>query len=143
MEQAEPGDTVLVHYTGWLDDQTVFCDSREDDQPVELVLGEHVLLPALEGAFVGMSPGDDKSVRLGPEQAYGHYVSDLVFTVARSRVPPEALPEIGEKQRVTIDGDAPVEVTVMRTTEEVCVVDGNHPLVGRTLNFSISLIGIL
>ena len=63
--------------------------------------------------------------------------------MARSRVPPEALPEIGKKQRVTIDGDAPVEVTVMRTTEEVCVVDGNHPLVGRTLNFSISLIGIL
>ena len=142
MEEAEPGDTVLVHYTGGLDDQTVFCDSR-DDQPVELVLGEHVLLPALEGAFVGMSPGQDKSVRLQPEQAYGHYVSDLVFTVPRTRVPPEALPEVGQKKRVTIDGSDSVEVTVMRTTDEVCVVDGNHPLVGRTLNFSISLVGIL
>lgn len=143
MSIAEEGDTVLIHYVGWLDDQTVFCDSREDE-PIELVIGENNLLPALEIALVGMESGEEKAVRLAPDLAYGYYMPDLVFTVNSSRVPPNALPEIGDKRRVTIErDDEDVEVMVMRTTEQICVVDGNHPLVGKTLNFTVSLVGVV
>ena len=142
MAVAQEGDTVLIHYVGWLDDQTVFCDSRNDD-PIELVIGENYLLPALEFALVDMQPGEDKALRLAPDHGYGYYVPDLVFTVNSSRIPPDSLPEIGEKKRVTIErDDEDVEVTVMRTTEKICVVDGNHPLVGKTLNFTVSLLEV-
>lgn len=143
MATAATGNTVRLHYVGWLDDQSVFCDSRAEE-PIELVVGENHLLPALELAIVGMAAGEEKALRLAPEHAYGHYVPDLVFTVNSSRVPPDALPEVGEKRRVTIERDnEDVDVTVMRTTEQICVVDGNHPLVGKTLNFTVNLLEIL
>ena len=143
MSIAEEGDTVLIHYVGWLDDQTVFCDSREDE-PIELVIGENHLLPALEIALVGMASGEEKALRLAPDLAYGYYMPDLVFTVNSTRVPPDALPEVGDKRRVTIERDEEdVEVMVMRTTEQICVVDGNHPLVGKTLNFTVSLVHVV
>ena len=140
MAIAQEGDTVLIHYVGWLDDQTVFCDSR-NDEPIELVIGENYLLPALEFALVGMESGEEKALRLAPDHGYGHYMPDLVFTVNASRIPPDSLPEIGGKKRVTIErDDEDVDVMVMRTTEQICVVDGNHPLVGKTLNFTVNLL---
>ena len=143
MAAAEQGDNVLIHYVGWLDDQTVFCDSREEE-PVELVIGDNHLLPALEFALVGMNPGDEKALRLAPDNGYGYYMPDLVFTVNSGRVPPDALPEVGAKKRVSIErGDEDVDVMVMRTTEKICVVDGNHPLVGKTLNFTLTLLEVI
>ena len=108
-----------------------------------MVIGENYLLPALEFALVGMESGEEKALRLAPDHGYGHYMPDLVFTVNASRIPPDSLPDIGGKKRVTIErDDEDVDVMVMRTTEQICVVDGNHPLVGKTLNFTVNLLQV-
>ena len=51
MAQAENGNTVLVHYTGKLDDGTVFDSSRERD-PFEVTLGKSEVIPGFEQAFL-------------------------------------------------------------------------------------------
>ena len=63
MPQAKNGDTVKVHYTGKLDDGTVF-DSSISREPLEFKLGEDQLIPGFEKAVVGMDDGDSKTVRI-------------------------------------------------------------------------------
>ena len=51
----------------------------------------------------------------------------------------EILPEIGVKARLEIPGESDVEVTVMRTTEDTVVIDGNHPLHSQRLRCLVHL----
>ncbi|MCB0312902.1 MAG: FKBP-type peptidyl-prolyl cis-trans isomerase, partial [Calditrichaeota bacterium] len=64
MTQPKNGDTVKVHYTGKLEDGTVFDSSRERDQPLEFTLGQGMVIPGFEKAVAGMAVGDQKEVTL-------------------------------------------------------------------------------
>ena len=59
--QATPGDTVLFHYTGSLNDGTVF-DSSSGREPLRVTLGSGQVIRGVDEALVGMAPGDAKSV---------------------------------------------------------------------------------
>ncbi|MBD0320101.1 MAG: FKBP-type peptidyl-prolyl cis-trans isomerase, partial [Gemmatimonadetes bacterium] len=61
MTQAQRGDTVRVHYTGRLEDGTVF-DSSLDREPLEFALGSGQVIAGFDDAVEGMSPGETKSV---------------------------------------------------------------------------------
>ena len=68
MAQAKQGDTVRVHYTGKLDDGTVF-DTSSERSPLEFTIGEGEIIPGFEQAVIGMKPGETKTVRIPPEEA--------------------------------------------------------------------------
>ena len=80
------GDTVRAHYTGTLDDGTVFDSSRERD-PLEFVLGKGMLIPGFEAAVEGREVGETVTVTIAPEDAYGETDPELLFTVPRAQVP--------------------------------------------------------
>ena len=63
MAQAKNGDTVKVHYTGKLDDGTIF-DTSTEREPLQFTIGEKQLIPEFEDAIIGMSPGDSKTVNI-------------------------------------------------------------------------------
>ncbi|MFQ6094472.1 MAG: peptidylprolyl isomerase, partial [bacterium] len=77
---AKQGDTVRVHYTGRLEDGTVFDTSLGRD-PMEFILGAGQVIPGFEEAVVGMNPGESKAVKVLAEQAYGPYRAELVLEV--------------------------------------------------------------
>ncbi len=78
MAKAKNGDAVKVHYTGKLEDGTVF-DSSESREPLEFTLGEGKVIPGFEQAVVGMSPGDSKTEKVPADQAFGPYREDLTW----------------------------------------------------------------
>ena len=84
MAQAKQGDSVKVHYTGKLEDGTVF-DSSEGRPPLEFKLGEGKIIRGFESGILGMSPGDSKTITIPAEQAYGPHTEDKVLTVERTR----------------------------------------------------------
>ena len=86
MAEAKSGDAVRVHYTGKLDDGTVF-DSSADRPPLELTLGEEQVIPGFEQALIGMAPGDSKTVTIPADQAYGPHDADLVMAFEREGFP--------------------------------------------------------
>lgn len=94
MIQAKRGDTVKVHYTGKLDDGTVF-DSSKGREPLEFSIGEGIVIPGFEEAIVGMSPGESKTASICAEQAYGPYRPELVMVVERQRIPTDIPLEVG------------------------------------------------
>ena len=141
MPQAQTQDTVQIHYTGTLDDGTVFDSSRESD-PLQFTLGQQQVIPGFEDAVMGMEIGEAKTVRIPADQAYGEHRPDLVLTVRRDQLPPELEPELGQRLQVQDQRGQPFVVTVHEITEAEVKLDANHPLAGQALTFELELVAI-
>ena len=138
---AREGSTVRVHYTGTLDDGTVFDTSR-DDEPFEFILGEGIAIMGFERAILGMFKGEKKSVSISPEDAYGYYDLDLRVVVQRSKLPADIDYQEGMMLQIDTPEGNSAQATVVDISDEAITLDGNHPLSGESLNFEIELIGL-
>ena len=139
--QAQLGDTVKVHYTGTLEDSTVF-DSSIDSEPLEFTIGESKLIPGFEEAVVGMSQGESKTVEIPADEAYPYY-EELVLVVDRDQLPPDLQPEVGQQLQFQQEDGTIVTLTVIDVSELSVTLDANHPLAGKDLTFDIQLVEIL
>ncbi len=142
MSQAQANDTVRVHYTGSLEDGTVF-DSSLDGEPLEFTLGQRMVIPGFEEAVLGMNEGDTRTVSIPPEEAYGYPREDLVVDVERSQLPPHIELRLGMILQVHSDEGKIGHVTVMGFTEDTVTLDANHILAGQELTFEIKLVEIV
>lgn len=141
MAKAKDGDTLRVHYTGRLEDGTMFDTSRGGD-PLEFTLGGGQLIPGFERGVTGMEPGEVRQVTIGPEEAYGEHNPEMVVRVERSQLPPDLDPQVGEQLEMR-QGEQTFVVTVTGADDESITLDGNHPLAGKTLSFEIELVEII
>ena len=142
MAQAKTGDTVKVHYTGKLDDGTVF-DSSADRDPMEFTIGEGQLIADFEQAVIDMNPGESKSIKISHDNAYGPHRDEMLMVVDRSQFPEDLDPRIDQKLQVKHpDGESSV-VTVVDITDANITLDANHPLAGKDLTFEIQLTEIV
>jgi peptidylprolyl isomerase len=142
MAQAENGDTVRVHYTGTFDDGEIF-DSSSGREPLEFTMGSGQLIPGFDRAVDGMSPGESKTVKIPAEEAYGPHREEMMLEVDRAQVPPDLDPKVGERLEIKQQDGRSVPVTVTEVTDTQVVLDGNHPLAGKSLNFEIELVEIV
>ncbi len=141
MSQAKNGDSVKVHYTGTLEDGTVF-DSSLEREPMEFTVGNGQLIPGFEQGVIGLAPGDSKTVKIPADQAYGPRREDLQMTVDPSRFPEHIKPELGLQLQVPQEDGHPVLVTITNITDAEVTLDANHPLAGKDLTFEIRLMEI-
>jgi peptidylprolyl isomerase len=137
---AKQGDTVRIHYTGRLDDGSVFDSSRGRD-PLEFQLGGGQVIPGFDVAVEGMAPGEERSVTIASDDAYGPRREDLVIVVPRAELPPEIEPEVGQQLQLSQNGQTFV-VTISDVAEAEIVLDANHPLAGEDLTFDLELVDI-
>ena len=142
MSQAKQGDTVKVHYTGKLNDGSVF-DSSANREPLQFTLGAGNMIPGFEKAVEGMGVGDKKTAEIPSDQAYGDKREDMIISVPRENVPGDISPEVGQQLAVQQQGGQQVPVTVKEVTEEKVVLDANHPLAGKDLVFEIEVVEIV
>ena len=141
MAQAKSGDTVRVHYTGRLEDGTVF-DSSEGREPLEFVLGARQVIPGFEDAVDGLNPGDERTVTIPPDQAYGPRREEMTLVVDRDQFPEEVQPEVGQQLQMSQDGQVAI-VTVTEVSDREVTLDANHPLAGKDLTFDVQLVEIV
>lgn len=141
MAQAKSGDTVTVHYTGKLEDGTVF-DSSSDREPIQFAIGEGNLIPGFEQAVVGMSPGEAKTEMIPAEQAYGRHFEEMVLVVDRQQIPPDMPIDIGTQLQIRQETGDMIPVIITDVTESEVTLDANHPLAGEDLTFEIELVDI-
>ena len=141
MTQAQPGNTVRVHYTGRLDDGSVF-DSSEGGEPLEFTIGQGQMIPGFEQGVVGMELGESRTVVIAADQAYGVYQPQGVIEVDRSEIPQTIQLEVGLQLQATGPDGRPAQLTVIELSEDKVKMDGNHPLAGKDLTFEIEVVGI-
>ena len=139
---AEKGKRVKVHYTGTLTDGTVF-DSSLDREPLEFVLGAGQMIPGFDKGVEGMKVGEQKSLQLPPEEAYGERNENLLFRVSSEALPEDYSPQEGDMLQVTTEKGFPMRVTVAEIAEEYLLLDGNHRLAGKELLFTVELVEVL
>lgn len=141
MSEATQGDTVRVHYTGKLDDGSVFDSSRDGD-PLEFTLGAGQVISGFEEAVAGMVPGDTTETEIPPEKGYGARQDDAVVEIPAERLPDDMDPEVGDRLEAQRQDGQVLLVEVVGVGDESVTVDANHPLAGKTLTFEIELVEI-
>ena len=141
MTQVKAGDTVRIHYTGTLNDGTVF-DSSQGRDPLEFTVGSGEIIPGLDNALPGMSVGEEKSVAVPADDAYGQPDPNGRQEVPRDQIPEDIPLDPGTALQMQMPDGRAVPVTVAEVTEEAVVLDANHPLAGKDLNFEIEMVEI-
>lgn len=136
--KAKNGDKVKVHYTGRLEDGTVF-DSSTDREPIEFVIGSGRMIAGFDRGVVGMSVGETKTITLAPEDAYGYPTDERIMEIDRAQFPEDLELEVG----MELGGFGPFPARVTELTDDVVTVDANHPMAGKTLIFDLELVEIV
>lgn len=135
------GDKVSIHYTGTLDDGSIF-DSSEGRDPLTFTVGSGQVIPGFDAGVRGMSVGESREISIAPEQAYGPYNEELVGVVPRAAFPPDAVINEGMGFDMQLQSGQVLPVRIVEVEGDEVTLDANHPLAGETLHFNISLVGI-
>lgn len=142
MKQAQTGNTVLVHYKGTLPDGQLF-DSSEGRDPLSFELGSGMVIKGFDDGVTGMTVGEKKTIHIPNVEAYGPVNEDMIIEFPRNQIPADVPLEIGGTLNMHQEGNGQVmQVVVKSVTDEVVVLDANHPLAGQDLVFELELVGI-
>ena len=141
MIQAKDGDVVKIHYTGKLEDGTVF-ETSIGGEPIQLKIGDSQLIRGLDQALIGMKQNEAKSVTVPSNKAYGPYNNKIILQVSRNQFPSGELPEVGQQLEHRLADGQLILVRVTDITESYVTLDSNHPLAGKDLIFDILLLTI-
>ena len=117
-------------------------DSSEAAEALFFVEGDGSMIPGLEKAVMGQEVGDEFSVTIGPEDAYGWPQRQLVRTVSRDMIQSDA-EEIEAGMIFQIgSGEESQVVKVVSIESDGITIDGNHPLAGITFNFDVHVMEV-
>jgi len=145
----ESGDTISVDYVGELDDGTVFDTSvkeaavesgiyneQREYEPLTFTVGAGQMIKGFDEGVVGMKVGEEKTLTIPPEEAYGEYSEELARKLPVEAV--EFAPEVG----MQLATDTGLRGTIIEVDEEGFVIDFNHMLAGKTLTFKVMLVSV-
>ena len=135
------GNKVKIHYTGTFDDGEIF-DSSRDTEPLEFEVGTGQVIPGFDSAVVGMKIGESKQVRLPENEAYGPYNQEMVFDAEPDQFEAGLVPEVGQQFQTQLEDETPLLLTVKSVEGDKVVLDANHPMAGKTLNFDLEVVEI-
>ncbi len=141
MSKATNGSKVKVHYTGRLEDGTVF-DSSANREPLEFTVGGGQMIKGFDVAVNGMTIGDKKSVNIPSAEAYGEARADMILDVPREQVPADITPEVGMQLSLSQPDGQQVPVVITHVDDAKITLDANHPLAGKDLIFDIELVSM-
>lgn len=135
----EKGNKVKVHYTGTLEDGTVF-DSSEGKDPLEFEAGSGQVIKGFDEAVLGMEKDEEKEITLPPEQAYGPRREEMVRKIPKDQLPKDQEPKEGMQLLMHLPTGQQFPVTISKIEEKEVTIDMNPPLAGKTLNFKIKVV---
>jgi len=131
---------VSLNYTVKDNDGQVI-DSSEGAAPLVYLHGQGNIIPGLEAALVGKAPGEEFDVTVEPADAYGEYNEEILQVVPRKAF--EGVEKLETGMVFTAQAqNGPVQLTVAKIDGDDITVDPNHPLSGKVLQFSGSVIEV-
>ena len=133
------GNTAVVNYTGRLEDGQIF-DTSVGKEPFRFTVGSKQVIPAFESCVMGKSIGFKTTVKINAAEAYGPVREDLIVNVPIDRIPAEA--QVGQILHANAGGQE-IAVLVKEINVDHAIIDGNHPLAGKNLEFDIEILDIV
>jgi len=136
-----PGTRVRMHFALSLPDGTEAI-STFDDEPLEFAWGDGTLRPGLELALLGLKAGDEQTLTLLPEQAYGLHDDALVHDMPRSDFPDLIDPEVGQIIAFASPTGEETAGSIRAVDGETVRVDFNNPLAGHDVVFRVRILEV-
>jgi FKBP-type peptidyl-prolyl cis-trans isomerase 2 len=134
------GKTVKVNYKVTVDGKLV--DSSKGHGPLEFKAGGGQIIPGFEKAVMGMRAGQKKSFAVSPEEGYGRDDPRAIQNVPMSQLPAEIKPKAGMTLQARSNDGRQIPVRIVEVKKDVVVVNLNHPLAGKTLNFDVEVVDV-
>ena len=114
-------------------------ESTEDGEPILFIQGIGQIIPGLESALYGMEVGDQKTVVIQPEDAYGEYDPESLQEAKKEEFSEEVPLDVGTFLDLEDDEGDILSAQVIAAEEDTVTLDFNHPLAGKTLTFEITV----
>jgi FKBP-type peptidyl-prolyl cis-trans isomerase SlyD len=123
------------------DDNGKILDTSDGAEPLAYLHGYHNIVPGLEKVMEGKKANDSFNVKVIPEEGYGSWSEEMVKEVPKEQL--KGIPNL--KLGLQLQAETPHGIHVFSVSEikeDVVILDGNHPLAGANLNFSIKVISV-
>lgn len=128
---------VTLDYELIFEEETL--ESTEEGEPIVFIQGLGQIIPGLESALYGLKVGDQKTVTIQPEDAYGEYDPESLQEVKIEEFSEEVPLDVGTFLDMKDDEDEVLSAQIIAADEETVTLDFNHPLAGKTLTFKITV----
>ena len=139
--KATPESVVSFHYALTVDGE-LLENSREREQPLEVLLGQGQLVPGMEKALEGREAGEAFSIDLEPEQAYGQRREDAIQRLSKKVFGKGARLTAGANVTLRRKDGGVLQGSIHKVGMTTVDIDLNHPLAGKTLHFDIEVIEV-
>lgn len=117
-------------------------DVADSRAPFHYLHGASQIVPGLESALDGLKKGDKKSVTVKPDDGYGEHNPELKMAASKTQFPGDVDLQVGLQFETETDDGERLMFTITGIEGDKVIIDGNHPLAGQTLHFSVEVIGI-
>ena len=141
MSVIERNSRVTLFYRLGLTDDQILEDNFEDE-PMTVQLGQGDMAEGLELALIGLSEGDEQTVDIGPDLAFGHIDETLFRALARAEFDPTLELERGLIIEFSTEDGETLPGTILDFNDIEVRVDLNHPLAGQTVRYSVKIVAV-
>ena len=141
MSQIERNSRVTLHYRLGLTDDSVLEDNFDDD-PMTVELGRGEMAEGLELALLGLREGEEQTIDIGPDLAFGYVDETLFRAIPRAEFDPELELEPGLIIEFATEDGETLPGTILEFDENEVKVDLNHPLAGQTVRYSVRIVSV-
>lgn len=138
MTTPNSGDTVTIDYVLKRGDGQEIGNTAQVG-PQTVTLGSGQIFPQIEEALTGMSVGDEQTVAIPCEKAFGPRRDELIIEIPRANLPAEPAPQPGMAMQAQSPDGQPLTLYIVEVNEESVKADGNHPLAGEDITFNVTL----
>lgn len=143
--KVENAKMVAVNYTLTVDGK--IADQSQPGKPLEFICGTGMLLPKFEGALLGKEPGDKVSFTLSPKDGYGEIIDEAVVELPKNIFMidgklAEDILFVGNTIPMSDAEGYRMNGMVREVKGETVVMDFNHPMAGKTLNFDVEVVSV-
>ncbi len=136
----EKDKKVTLQYSLTVDGAVV--DASTPEKPFQYVQGTNAIIKGLEAALEGMKVGDSKKVTVEPKDAYGEVNPQAFMAFPKSKVPEGVDVKKGQVIGLTNEKKQQIKGVVWDFKDDKIILNMNHPLAGKTLNFDVKVVAI-
>ncbi len=141
LDKVEENSLVSIEYEGKLDDGKIF-DTSKGHPPLQFIVGKKQVIKGFDDAVIGMKQGEEKEVHIEAKDAYGEINPELVKEIPKEMIKVDKEMKPGMTLVMATPDGHQIPLLIKEVKEKVVVLDMNHPLAGKNLNFKIKVLDI-